>query len=307
MVLDLLLGDPPKAPHPVRWIGRLIHLSESALRPFSTGPMGERMLGGVLALWVVGAAYFGAFFLIMGAAWLHEWIGWAVAICLAFTTLSARSLADAARRVQAALSAGHLVAARRHLKALVGRRRDDLDQEEAVKATVESVAENVSDGVVAPLFFLAIGGPPLGMAYKAVNTLDSMIGYKTPRYFHFGWPSARLDDLANFLPARMTALAIAMVGGILGEGMRSFRTMRDDGHKHESPNSGYPEAAMAGLLGISLGGHRSHEGKPGNRPVMGEALEPPKADHIRRAVHVLYGVTMLAVILFGAIHLWLGS
>jgi adenosylcobinamide-phosphate synthase len=255
---------------------------------------------------VTGVAYGVSAGLIWVLTKVHPVLGSLVTIYLAYTTLSLKSLREAAMAVFDPLISGDLSLARGSLSNLVGRQTAELDETGVIRATIESVAENTSDGVVAPLLYMALGGAPAAMAYKAINTLDSMVGYKTPRYLHLGWASARLDDLANFLPARITGLLISAVTGILsGRARQALRTMFRDGSKHESPNSGFPEAAMAGALGIQLGGPMVHPDKPGLRAVIGEAVEAPKPEHIRKAISIMHGVSALSLCLVLLVWLWI--
>ena len=266
-LLDLAIGDPRHLPHPVRWIGALISLLDKKLRPLGKGrPVSERTLGALMATLVVTvvaaaaaltlwAAHLADFYLFMG---LSVYMGWAA--------LSVRSLGAEAGKVVAAFSAdlsegGGIEVARERLSMIVGRDTDRLDEEGVIKAVVETVSENTSDGVVAPLFYLALGGPLLAMVYKAVNTLDSMVGYKNETYFHFGGFSARLDDMANYLPARITALVMVVASMALGFDWRGARSaIRRYGRAHPSPNAGLPQAAVAGALHLRLGGPATYGG-----------------------------------------------
>jgi adenosylcobinamide-phosphate synthase len=305
-LLDLILGDPPRLPHPVRWIGRLISISERRLRNWATTPGAEKVAGILLALGVTGVAYGVSAGLIWVFTKVHPILGGVATICLAYTTLSVKSLREAAMTVFDPLISGDLFLAQQNLSSLVGRQTAGLSQAGVIRATVESVAENTSDGVVAPLLYMALGGVPAAMAYKAVNTLDSMVGYKTPRYLYLGWASARLDDLANLLPARITGIFISVVAGILtGRTRQALQIMFRDGQKHESPNSGIPEAAMAGALGIELGGPMIHPDKPGLHAMIGDAVEEPSPEHIRRAISVMHGVSSLTLCLILLAWLWI--
>ncbi len=305
-VLDLILGDPPRLPHPVRWMGRLIAISERRLRCWAATPRAEKVVGVLLALEVTGIAYGVSAGLIWVFTKVHPVLGSLVTIYLAYTTLSLKSLREAALDVFDPLISGDLSLAKESLSNLVGRQTAGLNESGIIRATIESVAENTSDGIVAPLFYMALGGVPAAMAYKAVNTLDSMVGYKTPRYLHPGWASARLDDLANYLPARITGFLISAVAGILsGRARQALWIMFRDGQKHESPNSGIPEAAMAGALGIQLGGPMIHPDKPGLHAMIGEAVEEPTPEHIRRAISVMHGVSALTLCLILLVRLWI--
>ncbi len=288
VLLDLLLGDPRWLPHPVVGIGRVVSFLEKLLRRTVAN---ERVAGVLLLIVTVAATYGLALAAVVGAAAIHPYAGWTVATLAAWTTLAARSLHRESGLVAEALERGDIAGARRSLSYIVGRDTAELDEPETWRATVETVAENTSDGVIAPLFFLLLGGPPLALAYKAVNTLDSMVGYKNDRYLQFGWASARFDDLANYLPARLTGLLMVLVSPLLGLSFRnSWRIMRRDGRNHASPNSGIPEAAAAGALGVRLGGTNSYFGKPVPKPTIGDSVRPLDGDSWRGAVRLMYGV-----------------
>jgi adenosylcobinamide-phosphate synthase len=307
-LLDLILGDPPGLPHPVRGMGRLIVISETWLRHRAVTPGAERVAGVILAVVVTVLAYGASAGLIWISGGIHPILGSLVTIYLAYTTLSIKSLRDAALAVLDPLASGHLPQAREKLKILVGRKTEELSEAGIVRATVESVAENTSDGIVAPMFFMALGGAPAAMAYKAINTLDSMVGYKTPQYVNMGWASARLDDLANLLPSRLTGLLIVVAAALFrGTAGRSVRVMIRDANKHESPNSGFPEAAMAGALGIQLGGPVAHPDKPGPRAFIGESFHKPGPDHIRIAISLMVVASILMLCLVLLVWLWLRS
>lgn len=228
-----------------------------------------------------------------------------VTIYLAYTTISVKGLADAAKEVLARLDQGDLEGARKALSMVVGRDTAGLDPEGIVRGAVETVSENASDGVVAPLFYLALGGPALAMAYKAVNTMDSMVGYKDERYTDFGRGAAKLDDILNYIPARLTGVLIALAAfllGLVGQGGRfswkgSWRIFLRDRANHESPNSGQPEAAMAGALSVWLGGESSYKGIIKVKPYIGEPTEPLSPTKISDAVRLLYVTSVIMLTL----------
>lgn len=287
VVLDLLLGDPRWLPHPVILIGRMIAFLEGWLRRLIAS---ERLGGMLLLLLTVSLTYGIALAAVTMASAVHPYAGTVVSALMAWTALAARSLHRESGLVAAALERGDLPEARRYLSYIVGRDTADLDEPEIWRATVETVAENSSDGVIAPLCFLLLGGPPLALAYKAVNTLDSMVGYKNDRYLRFGWASARCDDLANYLPSRLTGLLMVLVAPLCGLSLRdSWRIMARDGRNHASPNSGFPEAATAGALGVQLGGTNSYFGRPVVKPTIGDSVRPLDRDAWRGAVRLMYG------------------
>lgn len=296
--LDLILGDPRWLPHPVRVIGRAVSALEKIPRRWCVGWMGERWAGVILAVVVVGSSYGLAWLLLTLSGRIHAAVQWAFTIYLCYTVLAVKSLGDEARGVFKRLRKGDLISARRWLSRIVGRETDQLSESGVVCATVESVAENTSDGIVAPLFYLVLGGPSLAIAYKAINTLDSMVGYSTPRYKEFGWASARLDDLANYIPARLTGFLIVLGAGMLfGRARASFATMLRDGQKHDSPNAGIPEAAAAGALGIRLGGPSWLGGSVRQKPWLGDGIEDVQVGHIRDAIRLMRTVSFMMLIL----------
>lgn len=295
---DLLIGDPRWLPHPVVLIGRGIGGLEALLRRLGKGAPAERFAGAVLAVTVVGGTYLAAEALLAWAGSVSTPFRTILAVWLLSTALAGRGLAGAALAVHRPLTAGDLPAARRHLARIVGRDTGNLAESEVVRGTVETVAENTVDGVVSPLFYAVLGGAPLALAYKAVNTLDSMVGYRNDRYRHFGWASARLDDLANYLPARLTGLLMAAAARLLGlDAGGALRCVRRYAGRHPSPNSGIPEAAVAGALGVRLGGINHYGGEASFRPHLGEERRPLSPEHILQAVRLMRLTSLLALAL----------
>ncbi len=294
-LLDAVLGDPRWMPHPVRWIGRLISVLDPLLRRTARTPALERAAGVVLAVAVVGATYFTAYFILRAAFVTSGAIFFALSVYIVWSSIAARSLAAEARAVIYSLESDGLDAARSRLSMIVGRDTAEMTRAEVMRAASETVSENASDGVIAPLFFLAVGGPPLMLAYKAVNTLDSMVGYKNDKYLNFGWFSARLDDLANYVPARLTASLMVVSSMIFGYDWRaSARVLIRDGANHSSPNSGLPEAATAGALGVSFGGPSSYGGVVVEKPFIGDGGEPTEST-VSGAVRIMRGASHLMV------------
>ncbi|MGK7344440.1 MAG: adenosylcobinamide-phosphate synthase CbiB [Candidatus Nitrospinota bacterium M3_3B_026] len=293
--LDLLLGDPRRAPHPVRWIGFFLErLEPRARRVFKN----ERA-GGAMAVLVTLPVVLAAVLLVIGVAEaLHPAAGDAARVLIIYTTLSARGLADHAMAVHRALASGGIEEARAKVGMIVGRDTAAMDEEGVARAAVESVAENTADGVIAPLFYAALFGPAGAMLYKAVNTMDSMFGSKDSRYAKFGFAAARLDDAVNYIPARLTALLVPLAAWAIGRrGADSVRVALRDGRKHESPNSGWPEAAFAGALGVRLGGDDRYHGDVRSLPVIGDPAPGPGRDSVRGAVVLMYGVFACALFL----------
>jgi adenosylcobinamide-phosphate synthase len=291
ILLDLLLGDPRWLPHPVVGIGRLVSFLERGVRRV----VPHERSGGILLLAVtVGFAYLVAFVLLKGAYAMDPYAGFAVGAFLSWTCLAARSLHGESKGVADALVRGDMEEARRRLSFIVGRDTAGLEEPDIWRALVETVAENPSDGVIAPLFYLILGGPALGIAYKAVNTLDSMVGYKNDRYLRFGWASARFDDLANLVPARITGLLMVLSAPLVGlSGPNALEIMVRDGHNHSSPNSGIPEAAAAGALGVRLGGTSNYFGIPVEKPTIGDPSKPLSFKSYLGAVRLMYGAAAL--------------
>jgi len=296
--LDLVLGDPRWLPHPVRGIGWMIDRTEPVLRRFARSPRSEKRAGVLLVMFIVLLVYAFSALLLFLASFYSSMLGFIIAVLLAYTTLAARDLARSARTVLVHLEGGDIAGARRALSMIVGRDTAELDEQGITRAVVETVAENASDGVIAPLFYLALGGPALAMAYKAVNTLDSMVGYKNSRYRDFGWAAARLDDLANFIPARVTAVLLALAAWCLpgASGRNAFRISVRDGRKHASPNSGYPEAAVAGALGLRLGGPGAYGGLILDKPTIGDGLRDFDKKCIEKSIRLMYCATTFGVL-----------
>jgi adenosylcobinamide-phosphate synthase len=295
---DLVLGDPQWRLHPVRLMGGLIAAGERAVRSFPLIRAGEKAGGVVLCAGVVLLVYGAAWMALEASFRVHEYAGFVASIVLAYFTLSARALGDAAGAVRACLAAGDDAGARSSLALVVGRDTAGLSRPAVVRAVVETVAENTSDGIVAPLFYLALGGPALAMAYKAVNTLDSMVGYNNERYRDMGWASARCDDAANYLPARLTGLLLVIAACITRRDWRgACAVMRRDARKHLSPNSGYPESAMAGALGVQLGGPSSYQGLLRHAALLGEVKRPLTERSITDAVSLMYAASVLMLLL----------
>ena len=300
--LDLLVGDPRWLPHPVKGIGRLAVLAEPLARKMIPWP---RAAGIAAWLCIVGAAGAAAWGLVRLAGMAHPVAADVVSILLIYTTVCARDLVGHSCEVYRALRAGDLPLARRKVGRIVGRDTAELDESGIVRADVESVAESTVDGVTAPLFYAILAGPVGAIVYRAVNTLDSMYGYRNERYLKFGWAAARMDDLANFIPARMTGPLAAVAAALLmRRPIHCLRILVRDCRKHQSPNAGFGEAAMAGALGVQLGGVNHYHGEPLAKPTIGEPLEPLRRRHILWANAM--ALTTLAVFLAAGIGLRIG-
>jgi adenosylcobinamide-phosphate synthase len=286
IILDLILGDPRALPHPVRWMGTAIDSLEPKFRRFQF-PM--VINGGLFCFFLVGVTYLFTHGVMRITAVIDPALAMVLEIILIYYSLSARSLCKEALGVHHALKQADLPEARRRVAMIVGRETHDLASSGVAQATVESVAENLVDGFIAPLFWAAIGGAPLALTYKMVNTLDSMVGYKNDKYYQFGKVSARLDDLFNYLPARVSILMIALCAEIFEKGnfKRSFATALRDGRKHTSPNAGLAEAAFAGALHVRLGGPNRYHGKIVYKPYIGEDFAFVQTEDIKKACQLM--------------------
>jgi len=292
-ILDLIIGDPEWLPHPIVLIGKAIEILEKGITKVITN---KKVAGIILVFLVVVGTYFFVFILIGLAARLHWIFGIIVSIYFVFVSLSVKDLAVETNRVYTSLNRNNLSLARKNLSRIVGRDTGDLNEREIVRASVETVAENTVDGIISPIFFAFIGGAPLAMAYKAINTLDSMVGYKNERYIDLGWAAAKLDDVVNFTPARISMALIPIASFISGKGFRdSIRIISRDRKKHASPNSGISEAAFAGALGVRLGGTNYYERKLVEKPCIGDAEKPLELSDIKDSIRIMYVCSALSI------------
>ena len=306
ILLDLILGDPHWMPHPVRWMGAMIAGLENVLRSLLPKTPGGERLGGVLMALLVGGAFCGGSALLLWAlALISPWLAWGVEVWLTYQLLAARALERESMAVYPCLVSGDLPAARTAVSRIVGRDTQSLDEAGVAKAAVETVAENTCDGVVAPLIFLWLGGLPLGMLYKAVSTMDSMVGYRNARYQFFGWAGARLDDLFNLIPARLAGLSMCLAAAVLPgySGRGALRVFLRDRKQHKSPNSAHTEAACAGALGIQLAGDASYGGKLVKKPTLGDQLRPVEPQDIPRACRLMYADALVVLALLAGVNL----
>ncbi|MGZ3648569.1 MAG: adenosylcobinamide-phosphate synthase CbiB [Syntrophales bacterium] len=296
IILDFIVGDPPWLPHPVKLIGRFASFLEKPLRRIFANARAAGAIAVVIVLAVTGLSTYA---IIISAGLLHPLAVDVVSVVLLYTTFAARDLSRHSLNVYRGLKAGNIEEARKKVALLVGRDTDILDEAGIVRATVESVAENTVDGVTAPVFFAFLAGPAGAMLYKAVNTLDSTFGYKNERYREFGWASAKLDDVANYIPARLTALIIPAAAVILRlNPLNSLSILLRDGKKHPSPNSGLTEAAVAGALSVQLGGRNYYFGQPSMRPTLGDPVKELGKNDIVKANALMFVTLILATIIF---------
>ena len=296
-LLDLAIGDPRWFPHPVVLMGKFISRGESIF--WSGNPRLDLVSGMMLSFTLIALALVTTFALLYSLTFLPPLIAFLLTAGLASTTLATRGLLDALIGIETPLRSGNLIEARENLCHIVGRDTATLNEDKVLCASLESLAENTSDGIVAPLFYLFLGGIPLAMAYKAINTLDSMVGYRTERYFYFGKFAARLDDVANFIPARLTALLMVIAAFLvrLNAGL-ALRVLRRDHANHLSPNAGYPEATVAGAFGIRLGGPSIYFGKEVWKPYIGDDSTPVNIEMLKEARSLCLVTAVLTLVTF---------
>ncbi len=297
LLLDGIVGDPRTRLHPVVLLGNLISILEKLLYRADWGKAWQLFAGAVLAVTVTATASGALFFI---EKWLQQQNAgvsfFMTAVLLSFV-ITPRSLAEAGLEIASYLKAQDMEKARFKVGWIVGRDTKSLDESEVTRATVETVAENIVDGIISPLFFFCLGGLPLAFAYRAVNTMDSMIGYKNDAYLYFGRFAARLDDVCNWIPARITFLLVLFAAFILGYDWRSaWLTAQRDAAKHPSPNSGWAEASVAGALNVRLGGLNYYGGRESFRAYMGDPVQKLTATHIKKTVKVMYAVSLLGAI-----------
>ncbi|WNC17656.1 adenosylcobinamide-phosphate synthase CbiB [Brevibacillus brevis] len=306
-LIDRVVGDPRSLPHPVVVIGWWIARLEAVIRAVVKREEHLKAAGILFPLLIVTGSYAVVWLVVWAAAWIHPVLAWLLSAWLISTTIATKGLADAGLEIAKHLAAGDFPAARRSLSMVVGRDTEHLDESEICRGAVETVAENIVDAIVSPLLYAAIGGAPLAMAYRAANTLDSMVGYKNEKYANLGWASARFDDVLNYIPARLTALLLVLASRLQGLDFRqSWRIVRRDAHLHPSPNSGLPEAAVAGALGVQLGGLNFYQGVPSDRARMGDRHRPLAAADILSTVRLMYLASLLCLAICLAIAALLG-
>ena len=302
--IDLLLGDPRWLYHPVQAIGWLIVKLEPPLRrAFPDSDRGQVRAGVALVILVVGITGLVSGGVLWGLHRLHPMAGFAGEVILCWLILAAKSLRTESMKVVRALENGTLDDGRRAVSMIVGRDTEHLSEEEVLKAAVETVAENASDGILAPLLFAAVLGPVGGICYKAVNTMDSMVGYKNDQYLYFGRAAAKLDDVLNFLPARISGFLMAAAACLGFDGKNAFRIFFRDRKNHASPNSAHTEAACAGALGLQLGGTHDYFGKPVVKPTIGDDLRAVTRGDVAAANRLALTTALLALLIFDVLPL----
>lgn len=302
-ILDFILGDPRELWHPVQGIGWVISRLERILRRiFPSGKTGERWAGGLLVILTLLISVGLPALLLLLLSFIHPLLSFLLSCIFCWQMLAAKSLRVESMKVQEALEQEGLEAGRRAVSMIVGRDTRDLTEEGVIKAAVETVAENTSDGVTAPLFYMILAGPLGGIAYKAVNTMDSMVGYKNETYQYFGTCAARLDDAANFIPARLSALFMIAAAFLARyDGKNAWRIFKRDRKKHKSPNAAHTEAVMAGALNVRLAGDAWYFGKLFKKPFIGDDIRTVERQDIARACRLEYATALLQLLVLGAL------
>lgn len=301
--LDLIFGDPYSFPHPVRYIGRLIRWTEKKIRAVAKTQK-ELKIGGFILWGVTVGTTFGITYGAVKLSSIHPAVHFIVNSGLLYTTLATKCLKDEAVKIMKVLQTGTIEEARTQLSYIVGRDTSELNQTEIIRATVETVAENTVDGIIAPLFYAFIGGAPLAFAYKAINTLDSTVGYKNEKYAEIGFASAKIDDLANWIPARLTTLLMTAASFFLRLDYKNcFKISIRDRKNHKSPNCAYPEGAVAGALGVQLGGTNIYFGEAVYKPTIGDKKRELEAEDIKRTNQIMYMTSFTALVIFSLV--WL--
>lgn len=301
--LDLIIGDPYSFPHPVRFIGKLISIVEKYIRKITSTDRGLKIAGFFLWFITVGVT-FGVTYFVVNLFKFNNFAYFIVNSILIYTTLATKCLKDESTKIYKVLKTGDIEKSRVQLSYIVGRDTTHLNEKEIVRATVETVAENTVDGIIAPLFYGFIGGAPLAMAYKAINTLDSTVGYKNDKYYYLGFASAKIDDIANYIPARIGVLLLAL--GSLFTGFNFKNALKigiRDRKNHKSPNCAFSEGAVAGALGIQLGGTNIYFGKPVYKPTIGDKRREIEVEDIVRTNKIMYGASIISILIFTIIYI----
>lgn len=306
-VLDLIFGDPYSFPHPVRYIGKLIRFVEGKVRKCAKSQRALKIGGFILWFITAFTTYF-LVWLLVQISKMHPIVYFVTNAFLLYTTLATKCLGDEALKIYKVLKTGDLSASRVQLSYIVGRDTAHLREEEIVRATVETVAENTVDGIIAPLFYAFIGGAPLAFLYKAINTLDSTVGYKNEKYAAIGFASAKIDDVANFIPARITAVLMMFASMVLKlEYKSSIKIAIRDRKNHKSPNCAYAEGAVAGALGIQLGGTNVYFGESIYKPTIGDKVRQIEAEDILRTNKIMYATSFIGLVIFMGIYLGISA
>ena len=306
-ILDLIFGDPHWLPHPICLIGNLIGFIERNLRPRLEPNKGALLLGGALMVIIVLVISFVVpMAILLAAGMVSPWLAFALETLMCYQIFATKCLRDESMKVYTALHNHDLADARVKLSWIVGRDTQNLDEEEITKGAVETVAENTADGIIAPMFYMFLGGVPLAFLYKGINTMDSMVGYKNDKFLYFGRCAAKLDDLANLIPARITGLVMIVAAFLLGlDGKNAWKVFWRDRYNHLSPNSAMTESVTAGALNIQLGGDHFYFGKLVHKDTIGDDIRPVCPEDIVKTNRLLYMTAVLCLVLFSSVYLYL--
>ena len=302
-VLDLIIGDPYSFPHPVRYIAKIIKITENIIRKFAKSEKALKVASFILWFVVVATTYIVTYTVLALCKKLSGDTGYIILnSIIIYTTLATKCLKDEAVKIYNILKEDDIEKARIQVSYIVGRDTTTLNKQEIIRATVETVAENTVDGIISPMFYAFIGGAPLAMAYKAVNTLDSMVGYKNEKYLNLGFASAKIDDIANFIPARISLLLMTIASLLLGYNYKqSFKIGYRDRKNHKSPNCAYSEGAVAGALDIQLGGTNVYFGKEVYKPTIGDKIREIESEDIMNTNKIMYMSSLVGMIVFTSI------
>ena len=297
-IIDLIIGDPYSFPHPVKYIGKLIKVVENFVRKTAKTDKGLK-IGGFFLWFVTVGTTFAVTYLVMRLARFNTVVYVIINSIVIYTTLATKCLKDEAKKIYEVLKTGDLQKSRTKLSYIVGRDTANLDEKEIIRATVETVAENTVDGLIAPLFYAFIGGAPLAMAYKAINTLDSSVGYKNEKYLHIGFASAKIDDIANYIPSRIAVILFTIGNFFLRNDYKNcFKIAIRDRKNHKSPNCAFSEGAVAGALGIQLGGTNVYFGEVVYKPTIGDKTREIEVEDIARTNKILYATSLTSMLVF---------
>lgn len=297
-IIDLIIGDPYSFPHPVKYIGKLIKVVENFVRKTAKTDKGLK-IGGFFLWFVTVGTTFAVTYLVMRLARFNTVVYVIINSIVIYTTLATKCLKDEAKKIYEVLKTGDLQKSRTQLSYIVGRDTANLDEKEIIRATVETVAENTVDGLIAPLFYAFIGGAPLAMAYKAINTLDSSVGYKNEKYLHIGFASAKIDDIANYIPSRIAVILFTIGNFFLRNDYKNcFKIAIRDRKNHKSPNCAFSEGAVAGALGIQLGGTNVYFGETVYKPTIGDKTREIEVQDIARTNKILYATSLTSMLVF---------
>lgn len=301
-LMDIILGDPYWYPHPVIYMGKYIKFYENKIRKGINSEKGLKIAGIFLVITITFITYISSYLLLKIVFKIHPLLFGIINILLLWNCLALKCLNIETTKVYKALKKDDISLSRKMISYLVGRDTSELDEVAITKASVETIAENTSDGVIAPLFYMFIGGAPLALVYKAINTMDSMVGYKNDKYMDFGWAAAKIDDVANYIPARITGLLISVASVIMNlDWKSSFIILSRDSRNHSSPNSGFPEASVAGALGIQLGGSNKYFGKLVHKPTIGDNIRNIEKEDIILTIRLMYIASIISLIIFSVL------